>query len=293
MTLKKISYGSMRDVHMYDDAEFLYAVETDGRIKCAAGINVGEVMVVGQVPSGTIDHGTLLGLLDDDHTQYYNASRVASMLAADALTVDYKIFGIHNKFGGVDNYSMFEADGTYVAVGDAVVFDDIYPISISTGTNGANVPAFSAFSGNFKSYEFLGVALVKELQATFQVPHWYLEGGNVVPHIHLYIPDDDTGGVIKFGCELEWSNVDDTGAISSATLYGTITRATNAGISKNIILSFGEVDGTGKEISSIIGCRFFRDPTDAADTFGSSVWLRSTDVHAPKNTLGSRLMTSK
>lgn len=194
----------------------------------------------------------------------------------------------NKKFGGATDYSEFEASGFLHHVGDAGNYDDVYPAAVSVATAGANVPAFSAYFGAMRGYEFVGTALVKELWAAFQIYHSYEQGTNCVPHIHIYIPDDATGGIIRFGCEYHWDNVGDNGAVSTTIVYGTVTRAANAGISKNHILSFGSVAGTGKLISSVLSARIFRDPTDTGDTFGASVWLRSADVHIKKNSSGSR-----
>lgn len=173
------------------------------------------------------------------------------------------------------------------------VTDDVYPSAVAVGVTGANVPTFSVYSGGLKAYEFVGAATMKELNAQFQIYHSYKEGTNVVLHAHLFIPDDATGGVIKFGAELEWDNISDTGAGSSSTVYGTITRTAGQGVSRNHIVLFPAIAGAGKLISSIVGARIFRDPTDAADTFGSSVWLRSCDIHISKDTQGSRFPTVK
>jgi hypothetical protein len=127
----------------------------------------------------------------------------------------------------------------------------------------------------------------------FQIPHWYKEGSVIVPHVHIYIPDDGTGGVIKFYCEYAWTNIDQTGEVSTTTVSGTITRTASQGINNNAILSFGNITGTGKTISSVFMCRIYRNPADAADTFTSSVWLKSADIHAEKDTEGSRTITAK
>lgn len=186
------------------------------------------------------------------------------------------------------DYTQVETDGTLVAHGAAVCHDDVYPSALSVGTGG-NAPSFTAYSGNMMASEFVGLgAAAKEVFAQFQIYHSYDEGTTVIPHIHLYIPDNVTGGNIKFSMEYHWENVDTTGAIVTSTATGTITRAANAGISSNHILSFGNVAGTGKTISSILSARIYRDPSDAGDTFGASVWLRSGDVHISKNTMGSR-----
>lgn len=174
-----------------------------------------------------------------------------------------------------------------------IAWDDVYPSAVSVG-GGANKPSFTAYAGNLLAYEFVGTGpTTKELQIEFQFPHSRKDGSNVVPHVHLYVPDDATGGIIKFGLEYEWADINDTGTITTTTVYGTITRTAGQGVSRNSILSFGEIDGTGKDISSIMSCRLFRNPADAGDTFEESVWIKSADVHIQKTWLGTSLEYSR
>lgn len=191
------------------------------------------------------------------------------------------------------NYILFESDGTLTMVGNSTVFKDLYPSSVTIGSGGT-APSFTSYNGNLYAYEFEGIGVtVKQLNVGFQINHEYKEGSDIVPHLHLFIPDDVTGGNIKFYCEYTWANVDQTGTITTTIVSGTITRAANAGINNNAKLSFGTITGTGKTISSVFMCRIYRDPADVADTFGSSVWLKSADIHYEMDTLGSRTITSK
>lgn len=186
--------------------------------------------------------------------------------------------------GGSTNGIKINKGGNLTLLGTATVFDDLMPNAVSVGTGGG-VPAFTAYNGNLKAYEFVGAALTKEIHAEFQLPHAYKEGSNIEPHIHLYVPNDATGGVIKFGCEYTWVNIDGTEG-ATATITGTVTIAAGAG-NLHKMISFGSITGTGKTISSILSCRIYRDPADAADTFGASVWMKAADVHHERDKIGS------
>jgi hypothetical protein len=201
------------------------------------------------------------------------------------------VFNIGNITGG--NYSTFEADGTLRFNGAATVFDDIQPSSVTIGS-GATAPAFTTYNGALAAYEFVGTGgTVHQLNMGFQLPHSYKEGSDIVPHIHLFIPDNVTGGTIKFYMEYTWTNLEQTGAVSPTTISGTLTRTASEGINNNSVLSFGTVSGAGMTISSMFMCRIYRDPGDVADTFGASVWLKSSDIHVEKDTIGSRTISSK
>jgi len=191
------------------------------------------------------------------------------------------------KEGGVQRWREWVTAALNSQLMHGISWDDVYPSAVSVG-GGANVPSFTAYTGNLLAYEFNGTGpTTKELQIEFQLPHSRKDNSNIVPHIHLYIPDDATGGTIEFGLEYEWSDVNDTGAITTSTVYGTVVRTASQGIARNQILSFGELDGDGKGLSSIVSCRLFRNPADATDTFEESVWLKSADIHVQKTWLGS------
>ena len=192
------------------------------------------------------------------------------------------------RIGDAVNNVEFGTDGFFFARGDARAWEDVYPTSVTTAPTGPNIPAFTAFAGGLKAREFVGTgALLKELEISYQLNHWAEEGGNIRPHIHLYIPASVGGGTIRFGMEYVWDNV---GGAPSAptTVYGALVVAPGAAAQANAILSFGEIVGTGKGASSILSTRLFRDPADALDTFEASAWLKSADLHARKVRLGTQ-----
>jgi len=47
------------------------------------------------------------------------------------------------------------------------------------------------------------------------------------------------------------------------------------------------IDGTGKTLSSMLICRLYRDPADAADTYPQDVAFLQFDVHYEIDSLGS------
>lgn len=189
------------------------------------------------------------------------------------------------KVGGETDYTEIGSDGVMVARGAAMQQDDVYPAAVSVGVAGANIPQFTAFNGGLKAYEFPGAATLKELNLAWQLPHQREDGTNITPHIHVRIPNDASGGNIRFGLELIWANQGDTEA-ATTTIYADLDIAPNAGNLANEIISFGELDGTGKTYSSLVQARLFRNPAATEDTFGSSVWLMSADIHVQKSRLG-------
>lgn len=196
-------------------------------------------------------------------------------------------------FGTSPNYSTFEADGTLVAHGTATTHDDVYPSSVAVGVGGT-APSITAYNGgNLKAYEFTGGVSNKNMQIGYQIYHSYKEGSVITPHIHVTFTSGaaDAGKTIIFDLEYEWQDISSTGAYSTTTVRGTHTIAANNTVYRNQIISFGDITGTGKKISSTF--MTFLTRMQSVDTFTGSCWLLSADIHIEKDTIGSRQATAK
>lgn len=190
------------------------------------------------------------------------------------------------RFGSQNSYSGFEDDGTLYAVGDARTWDDVYPSSVTVGVGGT-APSFTAYNGgNLRAYEFTGAVSNKELNIGYQLYHSYDEGTAIVPHLHLFIANNGTGGTVIFDLIYTWANAGSTGNLTETTVQASVTLPANTTKYNNYIFSFGNIAGTGMEISSVL-MTLVRRRQDL-DTFAGSVWLKSADVHIEKNTMGSR-----
>jgi hypothetical protein len=202
------------------------------------------------------------------------------------------IIGKTAKFGNETDNTTIEADGTIKFNGAATVWDDVLPTIANANTGGAapNMTLMGS-SGTIRAQEFANISASEEFQACWQLPHSWKEGSTITPHLHLYIPDDGTGGVIQFQMIYTWQNVNN-GTMTETTVLGSVTRTANQGIDGNTILSFGDVVGTGKTISSLFSARIMR-VQGGVDTFGGTTWLRSADIHIEKDTIGSRTATAK
>lgn len=200
-------------------------------------------------------------------------------------------------FGDTYNYTHFRTNGTMEAIGTATVWDDIFPLAIYVPT-GSVAPNITAILGTrtIKAQEFPNEinSSVEEYNPTYQIPHKWKLDSTIIPHIHLAVPANATGNTytIKFKMVYTWDNIDPDGSNNLVpdtehTLYGTYTVGANKGANPNAILSFGNVVGTGKSISSIFACRIVREINANGDTYSGSVWLKSADIHAEFDTTGS------
>jgi len=193
--------------------------------------------------------------------------------------------------GTTTDYSQIDADGLHL-FGTATVWDDLLPTIANANTGGAapNMTLMGG-SGTIRAQEFANISASEEFQPCWQLPHSWLEGSSIEPHLHLYVPDDGTGGVIQFQMIYTWQNRE-SGTMTETTILGQITRAANAGINGNAGLSFGLITGTGKTLSSLFSARVMRIQ-GGADTFSGTCWLRSADIHIELDTIGSNTRTAK
>jgi len=191
------------------------------------------------------------------------------------------------------NYTQFESDGTMKMVGTATVFEDLLP-TLSNANTWWAAPNITLMwgSGIIRAQEFDNVSASEEYQATRQLPHSWKEWSDIEPHIHLYIPNDWTGGNIVFTMTYTRQNIDNW-TMTEATVTSTaITRTAGQWINGNAIASFWTISGSGKTISSLFAARIMRVQW-WADTFSWKTWLRSADLHIEKDTLWSRTISSK
>ncbi|GEM_PF-2630072 len=192
------------------------------------------------------------------------------------------------QLGVASDYLDIAADGTPTLVGGATVFDDLLPTTYIQLTGGAapNITLVGD-SSVLRAQEFADSSAAEEMNAIWQIVHAAKVGAAFSPHLHLYVPDDGTGGDIVFSMVYRFTPINGTGGADSAPVYGTLTRAANAGINGNAIVEFDPITPANATISSMFHARFQRVQA-GADTFGGTCWLLSADLHIEIDALGSK-----
>lgn len=127
---------------------------------------------------------------------------------------------------------------------------------------------------------------IQSLYFTAQLPHSYLEGSDLYPHVHWF-PKDNTGGTVTWGLEYTWANSGSPFPITS-----TITATDNAPTValQHVITNLGTISGTGKKISSVLMCRIYRGLND---TYENAAGLLELDFHYQQQGTGSRTQLTK
>jgi len=123
-----------------------------------------------------------------------------------------------------------------------------------------------------------------------QMPHAWLEGSQIRPHIHWQATDGNAGNVLwRFSYDIANVNGDFSG---SYTDVDTIMAA-SGDANTHDIGSLGYMTMTGYDLSCIIKWRIARIGGDELDTYGADARLLEFDIHYQTTSLGSGNELSK
>jgi len=163
--------------------------------------------------------------------------------------------------------------------GDGVVYNDMVSSIISSRV-GTQAPIFDEIEKTF--YMDDSVATVNEdyFFIALQVPHGYKEGSNISCHLHAY---ESTRSAQNYTLELNytWYNINE---VSTTTYLITKNFTVNTPEHNNTVLSFGEIDGTNKKISSTFKAKITRKANDPST---QNLYVDFFDCHYQANQLGS------
>lgn len=189
-------------------------------------------------------------------------------------------------------------DGKEFLVG-SVLYDPPYwedlriPVTATT-VGGANDPPFTklvdtgAGSTGVYARKFSATS-VQELFFWAQLPHAWKEGSAINPHLH-WCPVNGNAGTVVWGLEY---TIATPGAVLPLTLISTVADPCDNVALKHQIATLAPIIMTGNLISTMVGCRVFRDPLDARDDYGSQAALLEIDFHYQLDTPGSMLEYTK
>ena len=150
----------------------------------------------------------------------------------------------------------------------------------------SNPPSWTTYKGGrVLAFEDQAVEGNEE-QITFnvQLPHAWVEGSLVYPHVH-WVGEDDTAGNVFWQLTYSWSNIGETfPAVTTLEAAGA-----NGATDEHLVTSLGTMDGSNKGISSAIICNLSRHSSDATDTFNDKdAYLIEVDFHVLLGWRGSR-----
>ena len=111
--------------------------------------------------------------------------------------------------------------------------------------------------------------------SAIQFPHWRINGTNVSCHVH-WLPSNTNRGNVTWEFNYTFTGI---GQVLPASKVLTVSQKPDEIAFKHQIAYFPEIDGTGKNWSSIIVAKVTRKSSDPSDTFAGNAYLSYVDCH--------------
>lgn len=187
------------------------------------------------------------------------------------------------RFGGETSYAEFDDEGSIRVYGEGTCWEDLrFPATAVNPAGAANPMGFDQTNIGFTS----SASAIQSIAMIAQMPHSWKMGSAIIPHIHWQATTTNIGDVY-WQMEYKWTN---HGEVEAAgwELAPAAIGSTDGTIGRHLITSFGEIDGTGKTLSSILTIRISRVGNDALDTYTGLALLKEFDIHYQIDSFGSR-----
>lgn len=123
-----------------------------------------------------------------------------------------------------------------------------------------------------------------------QMPHSWLEGSAVRPHLHLRYPAPSAGAVSQWSFEYDIANPGEDFSGSLVTL-STVSVAAPSTSRRHVKVPFGEIQMAGYRVSATIMWQITR--LGASDADATSIDLMEFDIHYQIDSNGSRTELEK
>lgn len=165
-----------------------------------------------------------------------------------------------------------------------------YNFNPSTLGVGATPPSMTqlAATGIFLS-SFGGGATTEQVFGAVELDHDWAEGTLIYPHVH-WMPVNANAGNVKW--QMTYTFLVD-GAVYVAPATIPVVAAAPGVAWEDNQADFPAIVTAGYLIGTQFCFRFFRDPTDGDDTYGSDAMVSTIGLHVQVNSLGSRQLGVK
>lgn len=167
------------------------------------------------------------------------------------------------------------------------VWDDLrFPASAINPVGQAAPPTLNVDNG---LWEF-SATVVNTIAFQVQMPHAWLQGSAIRPHVHWRKKTQGTG-TVDWRFEYEFVNVGDTftDSLTSDEKFTTSPITADDGTALiHLITPFTEIAMTGKRISTMALCKLSRIADDVTnDTYAGVAQLLEFDIHYQIDSYGS------
>lgn len=176
-----------------------------------------------------------------------------------------------------------------------ILYSDTYWDDLRVSVNSVrvqgnqNIPTWGSWLGNLQILWFEHI----EMQQVFfavQLPHQWKEGSDLGCHAHWIAELNGTGVVRPRWClEYSWSNIGSTFTAPGTDLTPTgLVPDETLVANRHYLTTLGNIDATGKTLSSMLVCRLYRDALHANDLYDEMAGLLEIDFHYEIDRPGSR-----
>ena len=185
--------------------------------------------------------------------------------------------------------------GNYGFAHSSGLWTDLF--TAANGINPAGSPSPATASNVDGLLEFAGGSTDNVICGAWQMPHSWLQGGTVSPHVHVMAAaatNPSTGGLNKIALQFSYMLFQATGSeqpaafTSPAQVNATLPNHGAGGRPVTRIIDLGDFAMTGYLHSACIVWQFRRVASDAVnDTYPDVMRLISCDLHYRHNKFGS------
>jgi hypothetical protein len=163
-------------------------------------------------------------------------------------------------------------------------WDDLrFPVQNLRVNPSTSKPDFDFATGVY----LFDAAATESVVCIAQLPHAWLEGSILRPHVHWYKTTAAAGNVY-WQLSYKWAPI---GAVIDATptvLFNATAAVSDANTAnRHAITALGNIDGAGKKASACLIMTVSRVGGNAADTYGADAALIEFDLHYQLYGLGS------
>lgn len=149
-------------------------------------------------------------------------------------------------------------------------------VSLTKASVGSATPSLAVFRSPVQAWSFSKSAL-NEMFFDVQLPHNWVAGTDILPHIHWSPGASTDTGVVRWELEYTWASLGE--AFPAATLLDPVDVAAAGVAYQHQLTKLGTCTGTGKKLSSVLMCRVARVGNATEDTFDAVAWGLSVDFH--------------
>lgn len=205
----------------------------------------------------------------------FNSIPWVDLTKDDLVIVEESLSGTRGK-ARVQNF--FALDFT-----DFPLWDDLrFPATAINPPGAASDPDWDVTDGGW----LFDPGSTEVLYLVAQLPHTWIEGSTLKPHVHWEKSTSAAGNVL-WQLRYEWSSIGQVRSTLTTLNASTPEISDQDTADLHAITPLGDIDGTGRGISDMLMMRLERVGGNPADTYDADVRLLEFDIHFQIGRIGT------